>query len=304
MRSSLSGFLLLFAAFFLTPVSAALVVTKFDQIRGRIVRLEENRVILQADSGSEMNLSKEIILTIHDDEGKLLWSNPSIVLEDTTPDKPAAPGRFIIAKERPKWEIEASGGIGLMSVSTWFSTFPLGVRHDYRHLLEFNATGVRNLEGGGAFTASLGYSQRNLTASGITTDNVYGVAVWPMRFIDLRLGYRIREDWLFVEAGLLQTIQIGNSPLSIDSGSKTTELSDARADTGGYLAFYLSLGAIIPVYRNLSGLLALRYDHGITSAVDASVATQTGASGEVVSSAPLRLIPWSVTLHLGVNYRL
>jgi hypothetical protein len=102
----------------------------------------------------------------------------------------------------------------------------------------------------------------------------------------------------------LQTIQVGASPVTIDGGSRSTTFADARASTGGYLGFYLALGVIAQVYRDLEGLFMLRYDHGLSSAVDAQIATQTAPDGSVVSSAPLHLVPWSVSAHAGLRYPL
>jgi hypothetical protein len=143
-----------------------------------------------------------------------------------------------------------------------------------------------------------------MTANGVTMDGLYGVAIWPMQFIDARLGYRIHEDWLFIEAGLLQTFQVGASAVTIDGGSRSTTFSDARASTGGYLGFYVALGVMAQLYRDLQGLFMLRYDHGLSSAVDAKIATQTAPDGSVVSSAPLHLVPWSISAHVGLRYPL
>lgn len=296
---------LLFLALLASPAYAALLVTEEGQLRGQIVRLEENEVTVRLESGSTKSLNKEKILTIHDDEGRLIWSHPSIVVNDTSPEKAGEPSKLnLTPQRRADWEIEATFGLGLMSSTAWFSTYPLGVKHDYRMLTEFNLTGLYNLDGSSFVTASLGYSQRDMTANGVTMDGLYGVAVWPMQFIDARLGYRIREDWLFVEAGLLKTFQVGTSAVTVDGGSRSTTFSDARASTGGYLGFYLALGVIAQLYRDLGGLFMLRYDHGLSSAVDASIATQTAPDGAVVSSAPLHLVPWSVSAHIGLRYPL
>jgi hypothetical protein len=295
----------LFLCMLAPSLYAALVVTKKGQIRGKIVQLEEKAITVRLESGTLHNIDKEEILTVHDDDGKILWVHPSIVVEAAQPEKPGETVKLhLTPQRRPDWEIEATFGLGLMSSTAWFSTYPLGVRHDYRMLREFNLTGVLNLDGSSCITASLGYSQRDMTANGVTIDNLYGVAIWPMQFIDARLGYRIREDWLFVEAGLLQTIQVGASPVTIDGGSRSTTFADARASTGGYLGFYFALGLILQIYRNLEGLFMLRYDHGLSSAVDAQIATQTAPDGSVVSSAPLHLVPWSVSAHAGLRYPL
>ncbi|HNE20356.1 MAG TPA: hypothetical protein PLF85_11595 [Turneriella sp.] len=295
----------LFICLLASPQYAALIVTEEGQVRGQIVRLEEKEVTLRLESGTVQTINKDKILTIHDDDGKLIWSHPSIVVNDTSPDKPGETAKLnLTPQRRPNWEIEATFGLGLMSSTAWFSTYPLGVKHDYRMLTEFNLTGLYNLDGSSYLTASLGYSQRDMTANGVTMEGLYGVAIWPMRFIDARVGYRIREEWLFVEAGLLQTFQVGASPVTIDGGSRSTTFSDARASTGGYLGFYVALGIIAQVYRDLEGLFMLRYDHGLSSAVDAKIATQTAPDGTVVSSAPLHLVPWSVSAHVGLRYPL
>ncbi len=287
------------------PKYAALIVTEEGQVRGQIVRLEEKEVVVRLESGAVQTISKEKILTVHDDDDRLIWTHPSIVLNDTSPDKADESVKLsLTAQRRPEWEMEVTAGLGLMSSTAWFSTYPLGVKHDYRMLKEFNLTGLYNLDPGSYLTASLGYSERDMTANGVTMDNLYGVAVWPMRFIDTRLGYRIREDWMFVEAGLLQTFQVGLSPVTIDGGSRSTTFADARASTGGYLGFYLTLGIIAQIYRDLESLFLLRYDHGLGSAVDANIATQTAPDGSVVSSAPLHLVPWSVSAHVGLRYPL
>lgn len=300
MRAAISVFLF---CLLVLPRFAALVVTEDGQLRGQIVRLEETTVTVRLETGTAQTISKEKILTIHDDEGRLIWTHPSIVVNDPSPEMPGETVKTkLTPRRRPDWEIEAGFGLGLMSSTAWFSTYPLGVRHDYRMLKEFNLTGLYNLDGSSYLTASLGYSQRDMTANGVTLDNLYGVAVWSMRFIDARLGYRIREDWLFVEAGLMQTIQVGASPVTIDGGSRSTTFADARASTGGYLGFYLALGGIAQVFRNLKALFMLRYDHGLSSAVDAQIATQTAPDGSVVSSAPLHLVPWSVSAHAGLRY--
>ncbi|GAB4427809.1 MAG: hypothetical protein OHK0011_09860 [Turneriella sp.] len=296
---------LLLLALLASPAHAALVVTEEGQVRGQIIRLEENEVTVRLESGTVQTISKDKILTVHDDEGRLIWSHPSIVLNDTSPEKASEPAKLnLTPQRRADWEIEAALGLGLMSSTAWFSTYPLGVKHDYRLLTEFNLTGLYDLDGSSFVTASLGYSQRDMTANGVTIDGLYGVAVWPIQFIDARLGYRIREEWLFVEAGLLQAFQVGASPVTIDGGSRSTTFADARAATGGYLGFYLALGAAVPVYRDLEGLIMLRYDHGLSSAVDAKIATQTAPDGTVVSSAPLHLVPWSVSAHVGLRYPL
>lgn len=280
------------------PLSATVVRTAKEKLHGEIIRIEEDHIAVQTKSGEVREIPRAEIIAIENDDGKTLWSltNSQDYGMNTTTSKARR------QNENTPWRIALTGGGGLMGSSSWFSKYPIGVRGDLDALWNTNLSLLRAIDNTSAWVVGFGFSQRNLTASGVNFDGVYGVGIWPARYVDLRAGYRATQDWLFLEGGLLQAIHVGEAPLTIDSGQKATNYSAPNADLRAYLAFYLGLGATIPLLNRLSGLVLLRYEHGIAPALTANVATQMGFSGEVVSRAPVRLIAWSMALELGIEF--
>jgi len=295
---------LFFSLFACAAISAETVITTGEKVQGKVLSIEDQRVVVRLASGEQVSLVKENILAIYDDEGREIWKSPTIVENDPTPDRGANSTVLGTYERLPRWELELLLGGGLMSSSAWFSKFPLGARGDYDYSLHGQVGIMRNIDRASAITISAGFSERNMTATGLAVDGIYGVAQWPVKYVDMRFGYRVRQDWLFLEGGLLQTICLGTVPITIDSGTRRTTLTDARADLTGFLGFYLTLGASFPIFSKYSLVTAFRYEHGLTSAVKADVATQTGYNNAVISSAPMQLIPWNVSAFLGVSFPL
>lgn len=280
------------------PLSAAVVVTPREKLHGEIIRIEADQILVQTKFGEVREIPRAEIIAIENDDGKTLWSLASSGDYGTS----HTTSNLMRQNKNTLWRLNVTLGGGLMSSSSWFSKYPVGVRGDFDSLLNGNVSLLRSIDSQSAWVVGLGFSQRNLTASGINFDGAYGVGIWPAYYIDLRAGYRATQDWLFLEGGLLQAIRVGDAPLTMNSGQKQIQYSTSRATLGAYLAFYLGLGAVIPLWSRIAGLVLLRYEHGITPSLDADVATQIGFSGEVQSRAPVRLIAWSMALELGVEF--
>ncbi|MCS6972408.1 MAG: hypothetical protein NZL89_05215 [Leptospiraceae bacterium] len=255
---------------------------------------------MRNDSGEEQSLDKNIVLAIYNDDGRLLWLNPSVKAEEALQDNSTGNGNPSL----PPWYLEIVLGAGLMSSSSWFSSYPLGSRYDFALSQELQAALSHGVEDGSQLVFGLAYTRRTLSANGVQFDGLYGVAFWPAEFMELRLGYRAVEGFLLAEAGLLRSFPINNAPLTVESYSRRTTFNDARATIHGFWGFYLQLGAIWEFSTTLAALGFLRYDHGLGSALEANVATQTALDGSIVSTAPLRLVPWNSGIYVGLRYRI
>ena len=280
------------------------VFTETEKISGKMLRNTDQEVALKPEKGSEISISKEKILAIYDDEGGLIWANPAIQQNDPTPEAkerrlelPPASGRLNYSG----LHIGAAGGAGMLWPNATFSTFPLGTSPDYRVMTEVGATVAWYTDDSQAFVGGLGYAARRLPVHGINA-GVIADGYWPMDYLDVRGGYRFQSDIFFLEAGLLTAIKLANAPLTVETASRTITSYDYTPRT--YLAIYFSIGMNLPITQQLYGIAQVRIDHAVTPALTGNAPTATGVAGEVISTAPISLVPLSGSLQLGLSWRL
>ena len=287
------------------PTYGETVFTESDKVTGKLTRNSDTEVVVQPPTGAAVALPKEKVLAIYDDEGNLVWSNPTIQQNDPTPEAkdrrlelPPAGGRL----NYRGLHLAATGGVGVLWPNATFSTFPLGTSPDYRLMSEINATAAWYREDNQALVAGLGYAARRFPVHGINAGGVIADGYWPMDYLDVRAGYRFHSDIFFIEAGLLTAIKLANAPLTVETTSRTITNYDYTPRT--YLALYFSVGMNMPITQQLFGIAQVRVDHAVTAALTGNAPTATGVAGEVVSTAPISLVPLSGAVQLGLGWRL
>lgn len=281
------------------------VFTETEKFSGKMLRNTDKEVALKPERGSEISLSKEKVLAIYDDEGTLIWSNPAIEQNDPTPEAKAARMELPRASGRLNYRglhLGVAGGAGMLWPNATFSTFPLGTSPDYRVMTEINATAAWYTDDNQAFVGGLGYAARRLPVHGTSAGGVIADGYWPMEYLDVRAGYRMHSDIFFIEAGLLTAIKLANAPLTVETTSRTITNYDYTPRT--YLALYFSLGMNMPITQQLYVTAQVRVDHAVTPALTGNAPTATGVAGEVISTAPISLVPLSGSLQLGLSWRL
>lgn len=286
-------------------VHAEAVFTADGKIEGKILRNDDKTLVLQPSPGNEVSLVKENVLAIYDDEGNLIWANPSIQQNDPTPEAkgrrielPPATGRL----NYRGLHLGVAGAAGMLWPNATFSTFPLGTSPDYRMMFEGKASAAWYTDDKSAFVGSLGYAARRIPVHGINASGVIADGYWPMEYLDVRVGYRLHSDIFFIEAGLLTAITLANAPLTVETTSRTITNYDYTPRT--YLALYFAVGMHLPITQQLYGTAMVRVDHAVTPALTGAAPTATGVAGEVISTAPISLVPLSGSLELGLSWRL
>ena len=281
------------------------VFTETGKSSGKMIRNTDTEVTLKPEKGSEITLGKEKVLAIYDDEGNLVWSNPAIEQNDPTPEAkdrrmelPRATGRL----NYRGLHLGVAGGAGMLWPNATFSSFPLGASPDYRVMTEINATAAWYLDDSQAIVAGLGYGQRRIPVHGIYAGGVIADGYWPMDFLDVRAGYRVHSDVFFLEGGLLTAIKLADAPLTVETTSRTITSNGYTPRT--YAALYFALGMNLPITQQLYLTTMVRVDHAVTPVVTGNAPTATGVNGEVISTAPISLVPLSGTLQLGVSWRI
>ncbi len=306
LRGAASFCTILSALSLLAPqIRGETVFTETEKFSGKMVRNSDKEVTLQPGNGSEISLNKEKVLAIYDDEGNLIWANPAIQQNDPTPEAkdrgmelPAASGRL----NYRGWHLGLTGGAGMLWPNATFSSFPLGASPDYRVMTEMNATAAWYPDDSQAIVATVGYGQRRIPIHGINAGGVIADGYWPMDFLDVRGGYRIHSDIFFLEAGLLAAINLANAPLTVETASRTITSYDYTPRT--FAALYFALGMNLPITQQLFATAMVRVDHAVSPAVAGNAPTATGVNGEVISAAPLSLVPLSGTIQLGLSWRI
>lgn len=284
-------------------VSAETVFTGEARYDGRIVRQNDKEITVQPKKGAEVTIPRDQATAIYDDDGNLIWSHPSIVKTDPTPE-----GKTRI--EIPQTEtggpyrglhLGLGGSFGVLWPSGLVSSFPLGTTPEYSYDFTITGTGAWYYTNDQAITFSLGYARRNVPIAGIIESGSTGNGYWPMDYIDARIGHRSHSGIFFIEPGLLTAINLTRAALIVDTASG--RYTNTSYGTPAYLALYLSIGANIQITRQVFGFGAVRAEHGITPAVTGEAPTATDITGKVLSTAPIRLIPFGISFQLGTTWR-
>jgi hypothetical protein len=299
--------IVLLVGLFSQALFAATVFTREGRSDGELKKQNEKEIVIQPKSGPEIVIPREQILAIYDNEGTLLWSHPSIVQSDPTPEKKTAGEKIeLMNTDSPAryrgWHLGATGGFGVVWPSGLFSSFPLGTGPDYRPVIGIEATAARYYQNNQALTLGLGYTRRNIPVTGISESGVTGNGYWPIDYLDLRVGHRTHADIFFLEGGLLVAVKISNAPLNVETASQN--LTSSAYDPRSYFAVYAAFGINFPITRQLFGLCMVRVEHGLTAAVTGNAPTATSVAGDVLSTAPISLVPFSATIQLGAAWRL
>ncbi len=277
--------------------------TQNGRIDGALVRQSEKEIAIQPKGAAEIVLNRSEILTLHDDEGNLIWSHPSIVKNDPTPE--AAMKIELPAQESGSayhgLHVGLAGSFGALWPSGLVSNFPLGTTLDYSYGFEIAGTSAWYYGGNHALVFGLGYARRNIPISGIIEKGITGNGTWAMDYLDVRLGHRSHSGIFFIEPGLLTAVNLTKAPLTVNTATGT--LTNNSYGTPTYVALYLSVGANFPITRQIFGLCSVRVEHAISAAVTGNAPTATDVSGNVLSTAPINLVPFSISVQLGATWR-
>lgn len=310
MRSFAEVARLFFSCFLLsTSLLATSVFTKTARLDGKIVQQNASSVTLQlANGGSQQTIPRESILTIYDDDGVLVWSSPSIAQADPTPERVGEKIALADTTMRSKYRgvhLGATGAYGMGYGNATFSTYPLATGPDYRPLFELGGAGAWYWSDSNALTFAVGFADRKLPVKGLVVPNVgAGNAYWATQYVDIRTGYRLQSDIFFVELGVLAAIKAANTPLNLETASSTLSLQYASATQRSFAALSVALGFNYALSQDLFLSAMARIDHGVSTALSVNVATAADTSGNVISSAPLSIVPLFGTIQLGAFLRL
>lgn len=297
---------LFFFLFACAAISAETVITTGEKVQGKVLSIEDQRVVVRLASGEQVSLVKENILAIYDDEGREIWKSPTIVENDPTPELKGDKERIPLSQGTsvPRYRglhIGLTGSYGILWPNATFSRFALGSSPDYRPLAGGQASAAWYFDDSQAVVGSLGYTARQIPIRGITAEGYIGDGYWPMDLLDVRAAYRVHSDFFFIEMGLLTALSISNAPLTVQTTNRT--ITNNSYTPKSYLALSFAIGINMHVTGQLYALSILRIDHAITSAVTGDAPTSTGVAGEVLSTAPIALLPMSGSIELGVAWR-
>lgn len=314
MNTASRFFFALLALALFSHLAAATIFTRDARYVGKIIAEDKDTVVIHTSTfekprGDDVSLNRSDILTIYDDEGTLVWSDQSIVKENSADsnDKDKVEIRQSdIKSPYRRLHVGLTGGYGIGYGNATFSSYPLGSGPDYRSAIEINASAAWYYNPSSALTCSLGGSARSIAVKNINAANlgVQGNGYWPIQFLDIRAGYRFQSDIFFLELGVLAAFNTQNVPITVETASSTTTGMLANSTQRSYAALSLALGVNVPVWNQLFIIGFVRADHGVTPAVTADIATVTDNNNNVISAAPLSLVPLAITGHLGVAWRL
>jgi hypothetical protein len=280
---------------------AASVMTTNGRVQGKILSQNAEAVTVGAESGSTQVIKRLDILIIYDDAGNVLWQNPDIVPVDTAQEVGPTTAETPLRRE---FSAELRGGMGVSSPSSIFSSFYSSSGPDYHYEIVGEAAGLWHFTASDSLVFGMGFAPRNFTAAGINLNGQRGSATWSMQYVDTRLGYRLQGNLGFAELGLLYAMPLGTVAVQHQSGAGTSMVTAPQIAQQSYGAIYLAAG----MHWNLNDRIALltfaRMDQGIGAAVRGEVATQVDFAGKAESTATLSLVPWSVGIYFGLNYRL
>jgi hypothetical protein len=282
-------------------IDAASVMTTNGRVQGKILTENAETVTVGAESGSTQVIKRFDILIIYDDAGNVLWQNPDIASSEAV--KEAAPA----ASELPLRKIfsaELHAGGGLSSPSSLFSSFYASSGPDYHYEIVTEAAALWHFTESDALVFGLGYGYRNLTAAGINLNAQRGTATWPLNLFDTRIGYRMQGSFGFAELGFLYALPLGTVSVQHQSAAGTAKIAAPQLAQQSYGAVYLAAGFSLPLNDKMALLTFARMDQGLGAAVRGEVATQVDFAGKAESTTTLALVPWSVGVYLGVNYRI
>jgi len=306
MRLTVCAFLLTFVC--ASSGHAATIFTSDGSVAGEILEETKNFVTIRNKTGIKEKIARDKILTIYDDEEKLVWSHPTIAKSDSTPDQSPQKIELSTMQARGKFRgvhLGATGALGYGYGNATFSSYPLSTGPDYRHLFEVGGNVAWYLTEMMALTGGVGYGQRLMPVKGLTVANVgAGNGYWAMQFIDVRAAYRIQADFLFFDAGILTAIKLADAPLILETASATISQSIGGVTQQSFAAISLALGVNFALSQNLFLTSLVRVDHGISRAISYNVASATDTAGNVISTAPLSLVPLAASLQLGAAWRL
>lgn len=286
-----------------SSVTAETIFTGDARYEGRILRQNEKEILVQPKKGAAITIDREQATAIYDDEGNLIWSHPSIVKNDPTPEGKAK-------VEIPQTEsggpyrglhIGVGGSFGGFWPSGLVSSFPLGTTPSYRYDFTITSNGAWYYMNDQAVTFSLGYARRIMPIDGISESGSTGNGSWALDYIDARIGHRSHSGIFFIEPGLLTAVSLARAALIVDTASG--RYTNSSYGTPTYLALYLAIGAHFQITRQIFGFAAIRAEHGFTPAVTGEAPTATDITGKVLSTAPIRLIPFGVSVQVGATWR-
>jgi hypothetical protein len=289
--------------FFCSALNAESVFTQNGRLDGNLVRQNEKEIVIQPKGAAEIILNRNEVLTLYDDEGNLIWSHPSIVRNDPTPETAT---KIELPAPEPGsayrgLHVGVSGSFGLIWPSGIVSNFPLGTTIDYNYGFEIAGTSAWYYGNNQALIFGLGYARRNMPIAGIIEHGVVSNGYWPMDYLDVRIGHRSHSGIFFIEPGLLTAVNLTKAPLTVNTASGTWTNNSYGTPT--YLALYFSMGASFPITRQIFGLCSVRVEHGISPAVTGAAPTATDVSGNVLSTAPINLVPFGVSFQLSATWR-
>lgn len=285
-------------------VSAETIFTSEARYDGEIVRQNEKEIVVKNKNTPEVTIPREQVTAIYDNDGNVTWSHPSIVKNDQTPEKETKleiPSTETTGPYRG-WHVGIAGAFGVIWPSGIFSSFPLGTTPGYRFAYEAGARAAWYYSNQNALSLGLGYARRNVPISGIIEGGNTNNGYWPMDYLDARIGFRSHSGIFFIEPGIVTAINLTNAPLTVETATRT--LTNSTYKTPTYVAFYISVGANIPVTKQIFAFAAARVEHAVTPAVSGDAPTATDVNGKILSTAPINLILFSASLELGISYKL
>jgi hypothetical protein len=295
-------------AFFLNSALNAITVFTTDARHDGVILSENPReIILRKKDKTQITLNRDEILTMYDDQGNLLWTNPSIVHHDPTPDLPPEQNKIQLPPSGTGggykgWHIYLSGSVGVSGPNATFGKFPLGMGPDFLPgSFDICSGAAWYFQPNQAIVGGLGYASRPLLVKNINVQGAAGDGYWSLQYFDLRGGYRVHSGSWFIEAGLIAAVPVGGTALRLDTTSGT--LQSHAYDVRTYGALYGTLGSYFEITGRLHALAMLRVEHGITAAVVGNTPTSTGYGGGVNSYGELTLVPIVVALQLGVGWQ-
>ncbi|MFO1527222.1 MAG: hypothetical protein U1F16_14740 [Turneriella sp.] len=193
--------------------------------------------------------------------------------------------------------IALSGAYGLSNPNASFSTFLPGTGPDFRSASEFAAsiTYYWNEENG--FNLSVGSASRDIAFKDSTASGLF-----PMQFLDLRAGYRLQPNALFIEFGILGAVKTKDVPITIATSSVSASGGIVGVNQKSYAAIYAMLGIYLPVSNNIFLQAAGKVDYGVTPAVDGNWPYYT-TSGAQYKTEKVTLVPFNMGVSLGIGFR-
>jgi len=178
------------------------------------------------------------------------------------------------------------------------SSMPLGMGPDYGITGEVLALAAWYWDSRSALTLSLGYARRNLCVTGILEENAVRNAKWPIDYGIMRTGYRAYStDIFYLEGGFTLSVPLYTAKATFAPAVNT---ASTQYSTPVSFSLFIAIGAKIPLANGFSFLSAVTFGQALSTTISGNTPTATDVSGNVVSSAPLRILPTDIALLLGI----